>query len=286
MNVITKVFRLPFTIFLIVLSTATSFSYANQENNISLTHGIDESAGNVSVYIVTTASATYFLEKEGGGLSSMLDSEGVDWLGFTNVKGSGWKGEYRGFPNAIHKQDGNYFHALNATTDKSSSSVTIHDQNHIQIKFTSDNGKWEGIWDFYPDRCDFTMSKVSAGHHYWILYEGIPYGGMDSSDFWYSSADKKSHLINETQQGDLPFPEWIAFGDLRVSRMLYLLNHTDDEHIDEYVSRPYMTVFGFGRSGKNKFLNKSQKFSIGFVESNEYNHIEKVIKDLIIDEVN
>ena len=81
---------------------------------VHLRHGVDESAGGLSAYIVTISNATFYLEKEGGGLSSMLDTDGVDWIGFHNVAGSGWKGEYRGFPNAIHKQDGSYFHAMNA----------------------------------------------------------------------------------------------------------------------------------------------------------------------------
>ncbi len=252
------------------------------EQTVKLTHGLDVSAGNLSAYIITTPSATYFLEKKGGGLSSMVDVNGVDWIGFNNVKGSGWQGEYRGFPNAVHKQDGNYFHALNATTDLSSSVVTIESERHIQIEFTSGNGKWQARWDFYPERCDFTMSKVSEGYHYWVLYEGVPNGSMDATDFWYSSADKASHLIAEQQRGDLPYPEWIAFGDVNTTRMLYLLNHTDDNKPDDYVSRPYMTVFGFGRSGKNKYLDSIQTFSLGFVESNDYNKISTLMKGIVM----
>ncbi|MFK7971248.1 MAG: hypothetical protein AB8F95_12815, partial [Bacteroidia bacterium] len=93
------------------------------ENIVQLAHGVDISAGGDSAYIITTPHATYFLEKTGGGLSSMLDKDGVDWLGFHKRKGSAHKGEYRGFPNAIHKQDGSYFHAMNVKTDPSSSTI-------------------------------------------------------------------------------------------------------------------------------------------------------------------
>lgn len=249
--------------------------------NVKLTHGIDESAGGVVTYIITTASATYYLEKEGGGLSSMLDVDGIDWLGFHNAKGSGHKGEYRGFPNAIHKQDGNYFHALNDGTDLSTSVIEIDTPDHIRIVFTSDNKQWQGTWDFYPERLDFTMSKVSAGYKYWIQYEGVPNGTMDDTDFWYASANSKKHLINEPFLGDLPSPEWMAFGDIKSTRMLYLLHHQDDELPDNYVSRPDMTVFGFGRSNKNKFLESPQTFSIGFVESNEYQQVKETIEKVL-----
>lgn len=261
-----------------ILGCTTDNQKSTVNEYVQLTHGIDESAGGVSSYIINTASATYYLEKKGGGLSSLVDKEGIDWLGFHNEKGSGHKGEYRGFPNAIHKQDGNYFHALNAGTDLSTSVVDIESAQHVRITFTSENKQWQGQWDFYPQRLDFTMSKVSEGYSYWVQYEGVPYGEMDKTDFWYSSADTKAHLIDEPFLGDLPSPEWIAFGDINSPRMLYLLHHEDDENPDNYVSRPDMTVFGFGRSNKDKYLTTSQRFSIGFIESSEYDTVQTTIK--------
>ena len=248
---------------------------------VILAHGTDQSAGGGPAYIVSTPAATYYLEKEGGGLSSILDRDGVDWLGFHNEAGSGWKGEYRGFPNAVHRQDGNYFHAMNAGTDPSTSVVDIESDQHVRITFTSDNGEWQGRWDFYPERCDFTMSKVSGNYKYWIQYEGVPGGDMDASDYWYSSADDQSHPIEEARIGDLPAPEWMAFGDQKSARMLYVLHHEDDEFPDDYVSRPYMTVLGFGRRDKNKFLTTVQTFSIGFVESTDYSVVEQSISQIV-----
>lgn len=248
---------------------------------VQLTHGIDESAGGDFTYIITTPSAIYYLEKSGGGLSSMLDKDSVDWLGFHKKAGSAHKGEYRGFPNAIHKQDGSYFHAMNAKTDSSTSIIEFEKDDHIRIIFTSNNEKWQGQWDFYPNRCDFTMSKISDGYQYWVQYEGVPNGEMDSTDFWYSSADKEQHSILEPQIGDLPAPEWMAFGDLNASRVLFMLHHEDDEFPDNYVSRPDMTVLGFGRENKDKFLTTVQTFSIGFIESTEYGEIEKVVRKVL-----
>ena len=112
---------------------------------------------------------------------------------------------------------------MNAGTDPSSSVVEIESKNHIRITFTSDNKKWQAQWDFYPDRCDFTMSKVSAGYKYWVQY-------------------------------------------------------------DNYVSRPDMTILGFGRENKketSKYLNTIQTFSIGFVESTAYSVIDQVVKDIL-----
>lgn len=269
---------------IIALLLITLWFCSCTEQKVNLTHGIDESAGVGSAYIITTPSATYYLEKEGGGLSSMIDTDGIDWIGFHNEKGSGHKGEYRGFPNSIHRQDGSYFHAMNAGTDPSSSEVEIESKEHVRITFTSENKKWKGQWDFFPDRCDFTMSKVSDGYKYWVQYEGVPGGVMDSTDFYYASADEKFHSIKEPFLGDLPSPEWIAFGDKNSPRMLYLLHHEDDELPDNYVSRPDMTVLGFGRQNgesTTKHLTTVQTFSIGFVESKEYSEIVQVVKQVL-----
>lgn len=251
------------------------------KKEIHLSHGPDETAGGGASYIITSPSATYYLDKVGGGLSSMIDRDSFDWLGFHSAEGSGHKGEYRGFPNAIHKQDGSYFHAMNAKTDSSSSIVEKETSDHIRISFVSNNKKWKGTWDFYPERCDFTMSKISDGYHYWVQYEGVPGGEMDSTDFWYASNDTLKHTITSPFLGDLSHPEWMAFGDQSVPRVIYMLHHEDDDHPDNYVSRPDMTVLGFGRQNKDKFLNTQQTFSIGFVESTEYGKIEKTIHKIL-----
>ena len=254
------------------------------KERIRLAHGTDESAGGGSAYIITTPLATYYLEKEGGGLSSMIDKNGIDWIGFHNRKGSAHKGEYRGFPNAIHKQDESYFHAMNAGTDPSSSAVAIVSDSHIRITFTSENEKWEARWDFYPKRCDFTMTKISGGYKYWVQYEGVPGGEMNSTDFWYASVDNKQHPIEEPFEADLPAPEWMAFGDQNSPLVLYMLHHEDDEHPDNYVHRTDMTVLGFGRENgekTTKHLTSVQTFSIGFVESKEYSVIDQYIRKIL-----
>ena len=252
-----------------------------QAPTVQLSEGADLSAGGDLAYIITTPNATYYLEKQGGGLSSMLDRDGIDWLGFHKAPGSGHKGEYRGFPNAVHKQDGNYFHAMNAKTDPSTTKVELVSDTHVRIGVVSGNGKWEAQYDFFADRLDFTMRKVSPGYKYWVQYEGIPGGEMDDTDFRYASADTARHPINEPFIGDLPAPEWMAFGDANASRMIYLLHHEDDTHPDDYVSRPHMTVLGIGRRNKDKYLTSPQKFSIGFIESTEHDVIADAMRGIL-----
>jgi len=236
---------------LIAMGLITSCGAKTNKSSVILSDGIDASAGGDTAYIVTTQNATYYLEKSGGGLSSMLDKDGVDWLGF-------------------HKEG----------TDPSTSTIEIEVADHVRIVFTSENKKWEGQYDFYPERLDFTMRKVSPAFKYWVQYEGVPGGEMDRTDFRYSSADSQRHLIDAEFIGDLPGPEWMAFGDPKSPRMIYMLQHKDDDYPNDYVSRPDMTVLGFGRRNKDKFLTTPQRFSIGFVESTDYAEVKESINAL------
>ena len=281
MTIITKANTARLFLALLFTSISLYAAVTAADGSVRLSQGIDESSGGDAAFIISTPLGTYYLEKTGGGLSSLLDQDGVDWLGFHKAPGSAHKGEYRGFPNAVHRQDGNYFHAMNQGTDPSSAVVDIQTDNHVRISFTSENGLWEAQWDFFPDRCDFTMSKVSPGYRYWVQYEGVPGGSMDSTDYWYASSDSLAHPIDEHHEGDLPGPEWFAFGDQTSPRVLYMLHHEDDNHPDDYVDRADMTVFAFGRQGKEKYLTAAQTFSIGFIESTQRTVIENTIKKVL-----
>lgn len=247
---------------------------------VTLRHGVDTTAGGLAVFIIETPTATYYLDKKGGGLSSLIDADGNDWIGFAPTPGSGWQGEYRGFPNAVHKQDGNYFHPVNASTDLSSSHITHHSAKHVQITVDSGNKQWQAVWDFYPDRLDFSMAKVSQGYTYWVQFEGVPGGTLNDSDFYYNSAAPTRRNIQDSFHGDLPSPEWYAFGDTQASSMLYLLHHTDDTAPDSYEGRPFMTVLGFGRQHKNKYLTTPSRFSLGFIRSHDYHTIKQKVTAL------
>jgi len=60
-----------------------------------------------------------------------------------------------------------------------------------------------------------------------------------------------------------------------------MLHQEDDAFPDNYVSRPDMTVLGFGRQNKDKYLTTAQTFSIGFVESVEYSVIDQTIRQIL-----
>ena len=235
-------------------------------------NAVDESAGGIECYRIETPNCTFFLDKVGAGLSSMVDRDGQDWLGFHPKPGSGAAGEYRGFPNAVFKEAGSYFHARNAGTDPCITIVEEVTSERVVISATSDNGLWAGTYTFTEDGCTFTMTKMPADRSFWVLYEGTPGGEYDDTDWWMTSAEIKKRSLTQNHEGDIDGDEWIAFGDVSSPRMLVLSNHQRDDHTDRYYQmQKKMTVFGFGREGMEKYLRTvPQSFSIGLVESTQH----------------
>ena len=116
-----------------------------------------------------------------------------------------------------------------------------------------------------------------------MLYEGTPGGEYNDSDWFITSAIEEKTPLTTRHEGDIPKPEWIAFGDQAVDRVLFLNHHQDDGHPDTfYQMNKQMTVFGFGRKGLTKYLTSvPQSFSIGFFEHTSHKYIKTHIKKLM-----
>ena len=247
---------------------------------------VDQSAGGIECFKIETSNATYFLDKVGAGLSSLVDRDGNDWLGFHPKKGSGAAGEYRGFPNAVFKSAGSYFHAQNSGTDPCVTIVEEVSPSRVVIAAIAGNGKWSARYTFTESACTFTVTKKPADHNYWVLYEGTPGGQYDDSDWWMTSGDHKKRTLAETHDGDIAADEtgseWIAFGDAKLKRSLFIKHHSDDNHADHfYQMEKKMTVFGFGRNGMKRHLDSvPQSFSIGLAESADYQVVQDAVGKL------
>jgi hypothetical protein len=237
----------------------------------------------LSFYKVETALATYYLQKSGAGLAALIDRSGNDWIGFQPAAGSRAGGEFRGFPNAVHQQAGNYFHPRNQNTDVATTTVDHAGPNRVTISAVASNGLWVARYDFFPTHCTFTMTKMSPEHKYWILYEGTPGGSYDDTDWWMTSAVRQPQPLTANHEGDIPGPEWIAFGDPKMKRVLFLLNHEDDPHPDRYYQmEKKMTVFGFGRlRGEKHLATVPRRFSIGFLETIEHAEIARAMERIL-----
>lgn len=216
------------------------------------------SHANVTCHKIETSNGTYYYDKDGAGLASLVDSDGKDWIGFDkDTYGSG--GYWRGFPNAVHNQDISCFHPLNSSTEKSTSTILSETSDHVQIKAVC--GNWEGMWDFYDSYCKFTMTKMTSGKKYWILYEGTPYGEEKGSNVWfYKSNNDTKHSCSSTEikGSDLPDPEWVAFGHNSADHVLLVTNFDGGSQDDRYYWLKKMSVFGFARgssTGSKQFTS-------------------------------
>ncbi len=208
---------------------------------------------------VTTPAGTWFYHKEGAGFSSLVDRAGNDWLGYR--PGGGSDGKYRGIPNAVHPEG--HFHPGGTTC---TSVLVSKGPLKAVIESSSKDGKWACRWEIFPSFARLTMLK--AEKPYWFLYEGTPGGKLDPAADFSLRSDGTRTSLSRRWTGDLPSPEWIAFGDGASGRALLLVHHEDDALVDSYwPMQGNMTVFGFGRDGLSKHLVATpSRFSVALTD--------------------
>ncbi len=221
-------------------------------------------------YKVVTPGATYLYHKLGAGFASMLDPENLDWISYHPWGGS--DGKYRGIPNLVYPEG--YFHPGNTGCR---SQILHNGPLKVTIVSESTDHLWACRWDISPYYATLTVQK--APQPYWFLYEGTPGGALDEDgDFIVRSTGERTPA-SKSWDGAIPEPEWLYFGDSHTNRVLYLVHHEHDQEIDSYWPMEHnMTVFGFGRMHLNKFMQLAPAhFTIGFVESNDFTTISRVI---------
>lgn len=188
----------------------------------------------------------WFFAKQGGGFGSLEDKTGADWIGFRPTGGSA--GNYRGLPNLVHPQG--IFHA-GAGQTKCETTPLAGGPLAVSLLSQTADGKWATRWDIFKRHARCTVLKADGP--YWFLYEGTPGGKLDLDGNDIVFRDGQQSSATDRWQGRSH--EWVAFGDRKASRSLLLVHQTADEHEDSYwPMQGNMTVFGFGRSGLNKFM--------------------------------
>lgn len=216
---------------------------------------------------IDTRNASYFFQRQGGALSSLVDVNGNDWIGYHPEGGPA--GNYRGIPNFTP----DYFHP-GATTATS----TLVNQGPLKatVRAVTPNN-WKVQWAFYPTYA--TMTVLSIDEPYWFLYEGTPGGALEIDSDIVVRANGTQILASGSWSGDLPAPEWLYFGDPAVGRSLFLVHHEDDNGSDSYYQmQKQMTVFGFGREKLNRYLTAvPQTFTIGLMDETAHNKAKNVV---------
>jgi len=256
-------------------SRAASFS-----KQVSVTE-MSEYEGD-ETFRIATQNATYYYHKHGSGFASMIDSDGNDWISFHPTAKSGAKGEYRGIPNIAPVN----FHPGRGK-GKLPSKIVSQGPLRTKISFETEDGKWGGTRDIYPNYATMTLLKKGE-EPYWILYEGTPGGRFDLKDYWvHSSGERlsvaKYYMSKNQWQSKLPLPKWVYFGDGGMDRVLYLILHEGHDVEDQFwhFGEGGMTVFGFGRGATREnwqqLTGVPAHLTIGFAEDGDFEAASKVI---------
>lgn len=248
---------------------------------------------------IETKTATYFFDKAGGGLSRVIDSDGIDWVHYNGdphaVVPSGASGGYRGIPNMVYRfDDGGAGHP---GFDKCISKITGN--NSIQTE--SKSGKWQWSWTFFDDHAQLTIEKIDTTRTYWFLYEGAIAGSWNpATKYWGTdlggprfetpSLNKGENIVGKWQ--------WVYFGDKEINRIFYLTQNPKDT-LNDFVSfmgdtkegnasPDGMIVFGFSRDKGTKALeNKTGiTYTIGFLDrkitsDSDHEWVGKQINEII-----
>ena len=208
-------------------------------------------------YRIDTPNAVYLYHKLGAGFAGMIDSDGVDWLGYHPWGGS--DGKFRGIPNLVYPEG--CFHA--GSTD-AVSRLVCNGPLKATIYSETNDGQWACRWDIFSGFARLTVLRI--GHPYWFLYEGTPGGKLDEAGDYLVRSPGIHTRAAERWDGRIPTPRWIYFGAADSQQVLYLLHHHEDGETDSYwPMENNMTVFGFGRSGLESSLKQvPARFTVGF----------------------
>lgn len=188
---------------------------------------------------IVTPAATYFFQKEGASLSTLLDRDGNDWIGYQ--PGDGPRGAFRGVPNAGHPDP-----IQHPGGRLSRSWVEASGPLVVRIRTESKDGSWAAHWDFFPDYARMTMLRTPVP--YWFLYEGTPGGQADAEEDRWLRADGTSGRLRDAWRGVSMPADWTAFLDARLERSL-LVHHNVNQSADSsyWLMQQAMTVYAFGR---------------------------------------
>ncbi len=227
-------------------------------------------------FCVKTPVYTVFFQKKAGGISSLLDQDGRDWIGFKPVANEKYPtsaaSSYRGIPNLVN--DGE---------DAGTGHPGFSNCNSLQtgdssLLVSSLDNKWRMKWDFFENYAVLNVVQADPVYPYWFLYEGIPGGMFDPErSFWGTDSILFSTAIPD-YFGNTPITchtRYIWFGSENTDWTFFLALPGIDDLTDLFgflgdtgnplSSEDGMLVFGFGRGlGARSLLTGSRRLIIGF----------------------
>jgi len=227
---------------------------------------------------ITTPYATFFLQKENGGFSSIIDKNGADWINFTQSAHppgpARAASSYRGLPNLLNNCP---YEGVGHP-----GAIACHTQklNDSTLYVVSLNGRMEYTWTFTSRMAYLTMLQPGTKCPYWFLYEGTPGGKYDPyNQYWGTDTRGFCSSFPDLLQGTAlqDHWNWVYFGDECTRSVLVLSQLVPDDNPDMMAymgntpsgirSPEGMVVFGFGRKGIDPQLSQPHVFVLTFMET-------------------
>jgi hypothetical protein len=261
---------------LLIIIQALFMVSCNRSNNIVIKDDIYEDREH---FRIETKTATYVFDKAGGGLSRVIDRNGIDWVHYNGDPHakvpSGASGGYRGIPNMVFRgDDGGAGHP---GFDQCISEIV----DERTIRSTSKSGKWQWSWTFFDDHARMVVEKADPERTYWFLYEGPVAGSFNPyNKYWGTDLGGPRYETPSLNKGEniVGNWQWVYFGDKDTDRSFFVAQKPADELNDffSYMGNTSdgndapdgMIVFGFGRDKGTVSLLKGPgiTFVIGFLE--------------------
>ncbi len=246
-------------------------------------------------FVIETRRGTYWLDKNSGGLSRLIDRDGNDWIAFKKEPWDQYPasaaGAYRGLPNLLFGEDESGFG--HPGWDR----ATSERMDESTIASTSSSGKWRLLWQFSPEDVRLTVQKTDGDTPYWFLYEG-PIAGRwaPANQYFATNTTPPIDQPHDYFKQDKLFDswQWAYFGDKDVPRVMFIVHEQQDDAADTcshlgnspagVESPDGMVVFGFGRGPKGiePLLSGENSFRIGLLErtGNDKNDYQSISKQL------
>jgi len=213
-------------------------------------------------YLISTPVSDWYIQTSNGGVSSLVDADGNDWVGYGPATGA--LGEFRGIGNAVHP-DG----VLHPGFNVAATSLDRRGPLRAVVEVLSFDGKWRGRWSIDPAGARFEMVEAPAGVTWWFLYEGVPGGEIDSDQLLWPGSPPED-ISTADHVADIA-GEWAAVADLADGRSIFVAADSEDSLSDRfYLMDSAMTVLGFGRGlGTDSLLEGPRTFRVGLVPATD-----------------
>ncbi len=241
---------------------------------------------------ISTGSETWLYGVESGGFGSLIDKDGVEWIGFAPGDAAfpiGAANVFRGMPNLVFPNN------IGHPGYRTCSSTWKCNDNTATLSTKSLDGEWEWVWTVRSGAARLDMLSTPEDRCFWFLYEGTPGGRYDRENaIWGNDRFGRASSAPPLTHPNTGSWRWTYFGDTRTSRVLAFAHLTSREEPSicgwmaaDGTGRDGMAVFGFGRTQENHpipHLRGAHSFKVQLIESTDHRTLAETLNAVLAEE--